>query len=112
MTVEELLQILSRDYTNLADENYSVIAELMNSGRHYISQFLEISEDAEKILLPEYVAVKLLERKGYVELAEKHWERFRTDLAALMKIAPEQSTSRIVVQSAEQVFTEEEMSRW
>ncbi|MEM2126269.1 MAG: hypothetical protein QXQ53_07735 [Candidatus Methanosuratincola sp.] len=112
MTVEEVIQVLSCDYTNLADENYKLIEDIMATGRHYISQFLELNENVERVLLPQYVAVKLLERKGYLELAEKHWERFRVDLSALMKIAPEQSTSRIVVDSRERMLKDDMLSRW
>lgn len=114
MTVEKLKEIIYQDYINIvgnvADE---LINEYLNMARIYIEKFLKNSEETEKILVPTFVVTKLLERNGYVDLAQKYWSRFQEDLKALMKLSSVvPSVGTVKTHSECRVLTNQVLEKW
>lgn len=116
MTVEELRERIADEFAALSGdsslvENPVVLEKLLKEAENYVrAYFHEGGEEIESIVIPLFVMERLLERKGYGQLAEQYWNRLVNEVARLMDRG--KATDRIAVHSKERIFTEEEMKRW
>lgn len=116
MTVEELRERIADEFAALSgDSTYlekpSVLEKLLKEGQDYIiAYFREQNEQVENVLIPLFVMARLLERKGYGQLAEQYWSRFVNEVARLLEKG--RTSDKIAVHSRGRVITEEEMEKW
>lgn len=117
MTLEDLKLRLEKQFLGLSNEvnvpDDEVLQAMLDEGVAFVSEGLTLDINKEKILLPLYVASKLLERKGYVELAEKYWNKFMQIYNMFRKVYPKDETPTSVdYASNERVFTDDELEKW
>jgi len=116
MTVEELRLTLSEQFQKLSGAilpDDAVLGNFFEEAKIFVSNFVQVDSNAERILYPLYVATKLLERNGLFDLADKYWQRFKETLQLLSGQAiTEPTRSDITVQSDERVFDETELEKW
>jgi len=113
--LEDLKRRLANDFTQLSGENIPddvTLGELLVEARQYLSRQILLDDFAENIFVPLYCSVKLLERRGYVDLAEKYWQRMRSDIAAWKKNMPDAQSTEAYFYSRPQVFSDDELGKW
>lgn len=113
--LEDLKRRLANDFTQLSGENIPddvTLGELLVEARQYLSRQILLDDFAENIFVPLYCSVKLLERRGYVDLAEKYWQRMRSDIAAWKKNMPDAQSTEAYSYSRPQVFSDDELAKW
>jgi len=113
--LEDLKRRLANDFTQLSGENIpddQTLSELLAEARQYLSRQILLDDFAENIFVPLYCSVKLLERRGYVDLAEKYWQRMRSDIAAWKKNMPDAQSTEAYSYSRPQVFSDDELGKW
>lgn len=113
--LEDLKRRLANDFTQLSGENIPddvTLGELLVEARQYLSRQILLDDFAENIFVPLYCSVKLLERRGYVDLAEKYWQRMRSDIAAWKKNMPDAQSTEAYSYSRQQVLNDDELGKW
>jgi len=113
--LEDLKRRLANDFTQLSGENIPddvTLGELLVEARQYLSRQILLDDFAENIFVPLYCSVKLLERRGYVDLAEKYWQRMRSDIAAWKKNMPDAQSTEAYSYSRPQVLNDNELGKW
>lgn len=117
MTLNDLKLRIERQFAGLSSDinipDDEVLQALIDEATAFLSEGLTLDDTKEKLLIPLYVAVKLLERKGYIELADKYWKRFLEMYNILRKVYPKDSSpTEVAYDSRDREFTDDELEKW